>query len=217
MVLGLFGAGGAGKSLYDSLIRDKKTSSAYDQIVFVDDVIGVSETHGVRVYTYAEITQMYTPEELKFLISLGTPEAREKLFLKIKGDGYSLAKWIHPHADVSPTASFGEGTIVFDTYIDADVTIGDNTLVYKNAVIGHDTQVKEHCVISVNAFIGGHSMIGKRAYFGPCAAARDQIHIGDGALVGVNAAVFKDVPDDYAAIGNPAKNLPKSKGDMFQK
>ncbi len=217
MILGLFGAGGAGKSLYDCIIRDKKSAEAYEQIVFVDDVIGVEETYGVKVYTFAQITEMYTNQELKFLIALGTPDAREKIFRKIKDAGYSLAVWISPDADISPTAQFGEGALVFDTYIDADVVVGHNTLIYKNAIVGHDTVIKEHCVISVNTFVGGHCQIDENAYIGPCAAVRDQIHIGKRALVGLNAAVYKDVPDDFTAIGNPAKAMPKSKGDMFSK
>ncbi len=61
------------------------------------------------------------------------------------------------------------------------------------------------------------SVLEKKVYFGPCAAARDQVHIGECATVGINAAVFKDVPEGSSAIGNPAKIMPKSQKGLFDK
>lgn len=46
-------------------------------------------------------------------------------------------------------------------------------------------------------------------YYGPCAVCKDQIHIGEGAIIGLNATLYKDVPAYYTAIGNPAKIIPR--------
>ena len=48
MVLGIFGAGGTGKELYDLIIRYPDTVKCYESIIFVDDKIGVKETYGVQ-------------------------------------------------------------------------------------------------------------------------------------------------------------------------
>ena len=217
MVLGLFGAGGAGRGLYDALSRDRRIGEAYRQIFLVDDVVGVKEIDGVQVYTFAEAVQHYSEEELKFLICLGTPSAREKVCKKIRERNYGLATWVHPRAEVAAGVQIGEGSIIFDCYLDVGVMVGENNLIYKNAVIGHDSVLMDHCVVSVGSFIGGHCVLEKKVYFGPCAAARDQVHIGECATVGINAAVFKDVPEGSSAIGNPAKIMPKSQKGLFDK
>ena len=217
MVLGLFGAGGAGRGLYDALSKDQRVQESYERIVFVDDVVGVAQIDGVDVLTFDEAIRCYGIDELKFLICLGGPASREKVYYKIKEKGYSLATWIHPRAEIAATVSLGEGNIIYDCYLDVGVTIGNNVLIYKNAVIGHDSVVKDHSVVSVGTFIGGHCVLETKTYFGPCAAARDQVHVGQESTVGINAAVFKDVPDGSAAIGNPAKIVPKSQKGLFEK
>lgn len=210
MVLGIFGAGGTGKELYDLIIRYPDTVKCYESIIFVDDKIGVKETYGVQVYTFAQVVEKYSPKELCFLIALGVPEDRENIYHKIKKEGFSLTRWVHPRAEVARSAQIAEGVIVMDSFIDINASIGINTFIYYKAAVGHDTIIKENCIISVGSFVGGHSIVESNVYLGPGASVRDRLHIGKGSVVGINSAVYSNIPDGCSAIGNPARTAPKS-------
>lgn len=215
MTLGIYGAGGTGKAICDEIIRGEKIKEKYEKIIFIDDVLGLKEYYGLEVFSFEEVKKMFGKEKIEFLIALGEPGAREVLFNKIKKEGFCFATWIHPEADVSPSATIGEGCFIDKAYIDNDVIIGKNILVYPQAIIGHNTQIKDHSLISIRAFIGGYCMLEEKVYFGPCAACRDRIHIGENSVIGLNAALYKDVPADYTAIGNPARNLQRNAGKVF--
>ncbi|NME72226.1 serine O-acetyltransferase [Flammeovirga aprica] len=83
-----------------------------------------------------------------------------------------------------------------------NIVIGDNTIVGKNTTIwqgvtlgshGHNAQKKSYPIIGENVKIfAGAKIIGN-------------IKIGDGALIGANAVVLKDVPAFHTAVGVPAR------------
>lgn len=215
MILGIYGAGGTGKAMYDQISRGEKIKKSYEKIVFIDDVIGEKECYGLEVFSFNEAQSIFQKEEIKFIIALGDPIAREKVFCKVSEAGFQFATWIHPNADVSPSAVIGPGCYIDNCYIDNNVILEKNVIVFPQTIIGHDTQIKEHSVISLKAFIGGHSILEEKTYFGPCAACKDNIHIGKNAIIGLNAALYKDVPANHTAIGNPARNMARANEKVF--
>ncbi|WP_308515766.1 hypothetical protein [Sphingomonas flavescens] len=50
--------------------------------------------------------------------------------------------------------------------------------------------------------------IGNGVYIGAGAKIIGKVHVGDGARIGANAVVTKDVPPGHTAIGVPAKIIP---------
>lgn len=217
MILGIYGAGGTGMAIADYIIRTEQFRNKFEEIMFVDDVLQEKKLKGLRVFPFSEVNKRFEKNSFQFLIGLGDPEERENLFLKIKKEGYKLSILIHPNSEVADTSAIGEGSFVADyCYIDNHVVIGRNVAIFPHSFIGHDTEIKDHSFISVRAFIGGHSKLDEKVYYGPCSACKDQIHIGQGAIIGLNAAVYKDVPDGCTAIGNPARILSRASDKVFR-
>lgn len=216
MLLGIYGAGGTGRMVHDRLEDEGNYIARYQEIVFIDDTPGKKECDGLRVVSFASACEAWSPGEIEYLIAVGDPAARKCLWEKIHDAGYACATWIHKDAYVSPSSTVAEGCIIDNCEIDGNVAIGANTIVYFHAVVGHDSMIGEHCVISVGSFIGGHSALHDKVFFGPCATCRDNIVVGEGAVVGINAAVYKDVPEAYVAIGNPARNMRQSGEGLFK-
>lgn len=213
MVLGIFGAGGNGKMALDMVDRINVNNERWSEVIFVDDVIGVKEFHGLNVCTFQEAIEKYSPQELELVISLGEPEYRELVYNKIMQLGVRLATIIDPDAEVDSSAQIGNGVAICKgAYIGSDSVIEDNVLVIGRAVVGHDTTIKKHCNISAFAFIAGHCVLEEKVYVGPTAAMIDRLHIGTGSVIGLNAALYKDVPDNMVAIGNPARIVKREKG-----
>lgn len=79
--------------------------------------------------------------------------------------------------------------------------IGDNCSMHQGVTIG-----VRHTYIDV-------PKIGNNVTIGAGAKILGDIRIGNNAIIGANAVVLIDVPDDYIAVGVPAKIFPKKNID----
>jgi serine O-acetyltransferase len=101
---------------------------------------------------------------------------------------------IHPGATIGRRVfiDHGMGVVIGET---AD--IGDDSTLYHGVTLGG------------TSLIGGkrHPTLGKGVIVGAGAKILGPIRIGDGAKIGSNAVVVKDVPDGATAVGIPARIL----------
>lgn len=99
---------------------------------------------------------------------------------------------IHPGATIGKNLfiDHGMGVVIGET-----ATIGDNCTIYHGVTLGGKGNAK-----------GGkrHPDIGKDVMIGSGAQILGAIHIGDGARVGANSVVVKDVPAGITVMGIPA-------------
>lgn len=205
MILGIYGAGGSGKMAVDLAVRINEQRRSWDEIIFIDDTVGVDMVYGTKVLSFSQTLEVYESTEIEIIITLGDPALREKIYRRVKDKGYHLATIIDPNANVSPSAKIGEGTVVCNAFIGSDVEIGDNSVVYEHACIGHDTKVGNHNIVSAMSFIAGHCIIKNNIFIGPSSSIRDNIVVEDNAIVSLGAAVYRNVAEHHTAIGNPAK------------
>jgi acetyltransferase-like isoleucine patch superfamily enzyme len=153
---------------------------------------------------------------------------------------------IHPTADVSPQAEIGEGTRVWanvqireraklgrscivgrNSYIDFDVTIGDNVKIQNNASLYVGLTVEDGVFIGPHAIFTNDKLprainpdgslksvadwhVGKTrlqygAAIGAGAIIVTGVTVGRWAMVGSGSVVAKDVPDYALVVGNPAR------------
>lgn len=216
MILGIFGAGATGKALVDVIERGEKGVSSYERKVFIDDECKEDICYGLEVFSSERLCREIDPSGFEFIVGLGNPLDRKVAADKLKRAGFRMGTYIEPTADVSPSAKIHEGAIVLSSFIDNQVVVESNAFINPRATIGHDTVIGEHSIVGVGAFVGGHSELEECVYFGPCAACKDRIHIGRAACVSINAAVFKDVPPESTAIGNPARSIMRTSPDLFK-
>jgi|SRR6185369_14424494 serine O-acetyltransferase len=89
-------------------------------------------------------------------------------------------------------------------------------------VIGETAEVGDDCTIYHGVTLGGtswnkgkrHPTLGNGVVLGAGAKVLGPITVGDGARVGSNAVVVKDVPPGATAIGIPARIVEKKAGDQ---
>jgi serine O-acetyltransferase len=88
-------------------------------------------------------------------------------------------------------------------------------------VIGETAQIGDDCTLYHGVTLGGtswnkgkrHPTLGNGVVIGAGAKVLGPITVGDGARVGSNAVVVKDVPPGATAIGIPARIIEKEAGD----
>ena len=83
----------------------------------------------------------------------------------------------------------------------------NGVVIHEDAVIGDDCMIMQQVTIGM---IGDGEVptIGNRVYIGAGAKIIGKLTVGDGARIGANAVVTKDVPPGCTAIGIPARVIP---------
>ena len=108
-------------------------------------------------------------------------------------------------ARLRPTAKIGGGLLLHQStgvVIASDVIIGENCTLYAGSCL----------VNKSNGLRGGVPCLGDQVVVLSGAKIVGPVNIGGGAIIGANAVVLKDVPEDTTVVGVPAKILGASKG-----
>ncbi len=86
------------------------------------------------------------------------------------------------------------------------ISIGDDVLMGAyGQVIDHNHGMKSGKTIRSQAAEIGEVAIGNDVWIGADARVLNGCHIGDGAVIGKNAVVTRDVPPNAIAVGVPAR------------
>lgn len=82
--------------------------------------------------------------------------------------------------------------------------------VHPNAVIGDDCILRQGVTLGVLHTTENKAapIIGDRVDIGAGARILGSVKIGNDVVIGANAVVVRDVPDGWAALGNPARIIP---------
>lgn len=201
MTLAIYCAGGLGKEI----IALARYVCRWNEIIFVDDITDDEWYQGAKVFRFDKLNEY--SDEIEFVIASGEPAVRKYLYNKIKTAGYKMTTIYGPECNVLPGASIGEGCILCDGSVSADVVIGNNVLFNGKVLIGHDAVVGSHSVLSALCFIGGSSKIGECVYLGPGAMVKDRIVVGDSAILSLGTIILRNVKEKAIMIGNPAKKV----------
>ena len=87
--------------------------------------------------------------------------------------------------------------------------IGNRNLIMAHSHIGHDVQIGDDCEICTGVILGGYAVVEDKAKIKLGVTVRNRKRIGKSALVGLGAAVVKDVDSESIVVGNPARPMAK--------
>ena len=208
-VLGIWGAGGLGREVLELAKIINGRDKRWDGFVFIVDGATVSEVNGAKVIEYEDAKKKF--DGLEVIIGIGEPAVREEKFNLLKNDGIATPSLIHPDVHVPDTVKIGEGTVIqYGCFISSDISIGDNVFVQPQCNIGHDDELSDGCIISGFGNLGGYVSIGKYTYIGLSVAVKERVNIGNYSIVGMGSIVYKDIPDEMIALGNPARPIARN-------
>lgn len=213
-VLGIYGAGGLGREVLELAKIINHKEKRWDRIIFIVDGATQKEVHGIQVFDYNDAKKKYGAF-LEAAIGIGEPAVREKKFVQLKTDGIMMPALIHPSVYIPDTTSVGKGVVIqYGCFISCDVTIKNFVYIQPQCNIGHDAVLSEGCMISGFGNIAGTVNIGSYTYVGMSAAIREGVSVGNNSIIGMGSVVYKDVPDEMVAMGNPARPMSKNTDRM---
>lgn len=207
MVIGIYGAGGLGREVFDTVCLIKKES---DKIIFIDDINGNNGLNYASspIVTFDEAKKI---PDLSVIIAVGEPSVRERLHDVVRENNIKLCSVIHPMSNISPFAKIGEGVYVGAfTHISCNVTIADNVLLQPHCVIGHDSSIGTNSLISSFAEVCGHCNVGESTYISIHSVIKQGVSVGSNTIIGFSSVVHKDIDDCVVAMGNPARILSRA-------
>lgn len=170
------------------------------------------QDHGYKILgSFDDLFNKPTLEGLNFLLTMGDNKIRESLnerILSLKGNIPTL---IHPTAVISKFAKISPIGVYISpfTYVQADTSIDDNTILLSHVNISHTTHIGKNCFIAGGATIGAYTTLENNVFIGQGAlsiSGKVKI-IGKNAYVGARALLTKDVIANDIVAGNPAKSI----------
>lgn len=192
----VFGVSLIADIVYDSIANTD--GSEYQIAAFCVDRDHLKETshHGLPVFAFEDIEKGSPPDGSEMLIAIGYHDmnrVRAERMAAAKRKGYQLASYIHPNADVAPSAVIGDNVLILGgASVGPFAEIGDGTSIYPGAAIAHHAVVGRCCWITSGSVVGGSSRVGDRCFLGINSTVGHNISIGANTFLGANALVTHD-------------------------
>ena len=91
--------------------------------------------------------------------------------------------------------------------IERDTVIEDNCKVAPFTHMAHQVEFGFSTLVAPGVCMGGSATVGEKGFLGLNSTVKHGVKVGENVMVGMGAAVVKDVPPDCVVVGNPARIL----------
>lgn len=192
----IIGCGGHGKVIADIIKKSGDTVSGFlDDDTLKEGVVG-------------KICDCVRFSDCSFVIAIGNNSVRESIAEKYPSLNYYTA--IHPKAVISENVSIEKGTVIMaNAVINANAAIGKHCIINTASVVEHDCTVSDFSHISPRATLCGTVNIGRCCHIGAGVVIKNNISVCERSIIGVGAAVVKNIDKPGTYVGVPAKILNK--------
>ena len=168
------------------------------------------QDHGYHIL--GSFDDLFANESLsgkQYLLTMGDNEIRAELCAAILAKGGSVPTLIHPLAVISQFADISPVGVYISpfTYVQADTSIGSNTVLLSHVNISHTTHIGKNCFIAGASVIGAYTYVEDNVFIGQGALSISGKvkSIGEGAYIGARSLLTHDVPQKAVVVGSPAK------------
>ncbi len=195
-------------------VADICLDAGYQDIVFLTMDENRDDIGGYHVHLDTkEAVEKLKSQGFHFAIGIGSSKVRKVVYDKYPDLGYP--NLIHSSVVFGNIQKEGlaarKGNIFASgSKLTNNIEYGDFCFIGVNAVIGHDCIMGNYTSIMPGAVISGNVELGQCSYVGAGASIiqgdeRHKLTIGQGATIGMGAAVIESVIDGATAVGVPAR------------
>ena len=191
MKLALFGYGGHAREVACQ-IDQKVTFFVDDQ--YANDV--------------AKPISKFNPQKYAMMVAVADSKDRFDIVKRLPKETQYFT-FIHPSVQImDDNIEMGEGSFIgANSILTTNIKLGKHALLNRGNHIGHDCIIGDYFSMMPNAVVGGNVTIGDNAYLGSCSNIKEKINITSNILIGMNAAVVKDITESGTYVGVPTKKI----------
>lgn len=203
----IIGSGGNLLDILDTIEAINRVRHSWSVIGLLDDAREVGSEHlGYRIL--GPLAKAQSLDDCLFVSSIWNERSFRTVHRLLASCGVApdrFATLVHPAASVSSRAKVGRGVLIHQgASIGGNVVIDDHVSIGPGCILGHGTAVRSYTCIAAGAVLSGGVECGANCYVGSASCVRQNLKIGDRALVGLGAVVVKDVEAESVVVGNPA-------------
>jgi sugar O-acyltransferase (sialic acid O-acetyltransferase NeuD family) len=137
----------------------------------------------------------FKPDEILLINGIGSlpgKHSRKNIFEKFSSQGFKFLTVISNQAIISPSSVLSEGVqIMPGVILNADVFVGENTIVNTGAIVEHDCKIGSHNHIAPGAVLCGSVSTGSGVHIGAGANVIQEVEVGDFSVVGAGVSLTK--------------------------
>lgn len=160
----------------------------------------------IRVKVFLTFDDIKENRDYHIAFGIGNNQIREKLYKKVRENGFAIPTLIHPSSIISSSAKIEEGTVVMpNVVVNAKAYIGKCVILNSSCVIEHESIIGDFVHISPKVAIAGDVKIGNFTHIGIGSSVIQCLEIGKNSIIGAGSVVVKNIADFKKAYGNPCK------------
>jgi sugar O-acyltransferase (sialic acid O-acetyltransferase NeuD family) len=150
----------------------------------------------------------FNPEEYMMIVAVADSKDRADIVAKLPKETKYFT-FIHPSVHImDDNIQVGVGSFIgANSILTTNIKLGNHALLNRGNHIGHDSVAGNFFSMMPNAVVGGNVTLGDNVYLGSCSNVREKINITSDVLIGMNAAVVKDITKNGTYVGVPAKKI----------
>jgi sugar O-acyltransferase (sialic acid O-acetyltransferase NeuD family) len=209
----IVGAGGFGREVLQYVL-DSIDPATYRVKGFLDDYKESLQPASLGFSVLGTTAGYSMTDHDRFVLAIGEPQQRRVIAQRLTRRGAQFLTVVHPLAHVAKTARLGAGCILAPfAAAGACAELGDHVALTFYASIGHDARVGNCCALSPYSVSNGGTILEECVFLGTHAVVNPLKRVGSGSRIAAGAVVYRDVPANSLAAGNPAKILPILQAD----
>jgi sugar O-acyltransferase (sialic acid O-acetyltransferase NeuD family) len=150
----------------------------------------------------------FNPEEYMIIVAVADSKDRADIVAKLPKETKYFT-FIHPSVHImDDNIQVGVGSFIgANSILTTNIKLGNHTLLNRGNHIGHDSVAGDFFSMMPNAVVGGNVTLGDNVYLGSCSNIREKINITSDVLIGMNAAVVKDITENGTYVGVPTQKI----------
>jgi sugar O-acyltransferase (sialic acid O-acetyltransferase NeuD family) len=150
----------------------------------------------------------FNPEEYMMIVAVADSKDRADIVAKLPKETKYFT-FIHPSVHImDDNIQVGVGSFIgANSILTTNIKLGNHALLNRGNHIGHDSVAGDFFSMMPNAVVGGNVTLGENVYLGSCSNVREKINITSDVLIGMNAAVVKDINKSGTYVGVPAQKI----------
>ena len=214
MEVGILGAGGHARSVYDCLVLSSGESLT---VRFYDDRYPeIKSLEGQPVVgSLCDAFDVGAPQQV--FVAIGSNALRFRLSQRLTEAGRVLLTICHPRCIISPRATIGVGVIAIPgSVVNAGADVGNGVILNTLSSVGHDCVVLPYAQLASGVNLGGGANIGMGAFLGLGVKVCPNTTVGDWTVVGAGSVVLRDLPPRTFCYGTPARVIRKLSAEELQ-